>query len=110
MVGISFDPSAALSSGHGRTSFLTYVENYNNTISDICQHTAEQPVYQDIFFYINHGVSKKSGDLVKQTGYFLRFQIYLPVTLSPHALTSSGVPQVTILPPASPPPGPMSII
>ena len=32
----------------------------------------------------------------------------LPVMLAPQSLISRGVPQATILPPSSPPPGPMS--
>ena len=37
-------------------------------------------------------------------------QIYLPVTLSLQLLISSTVPWATMRPPASPPPGPMSMI
>ena len=37
MIRITADPPAALFSGHNRTSFLTYVINDTNTISDICQ-------------------------------------------------------------------------
>ena len=37
------------------------------------------------------------------------FYKYRPVMLSPDFLISFGVPQATICPPCSPPPGPMSI-
>ena len=50
-----------------------------------------------------------SGRYIRKTDPLTAYR-YFPVMLSGLARMSSGVPQATMRPPASPPPGPMSMI
>ena len=71
MVGISFDPSAALFSGHRCTSFLTYVGNHTITIFDICQQimTGRYKSTGHIFVDLSQqGIELLTGGMIRGGG------------------------------------------